>query len=378
VTTGAAEVDTDVAKASALLEIGRAAEARDLLVKAVARRPDHVPALCTLAQAYARLGSYRQMAETADRAIAAAPMLEWGYRLRSTAYRQLKRPTEAIAAGREAVTRAPNLWATHVTLVEALLMSEQPANLKAAYEAAVTAVSLAPNRSAAHVTLGRALLAIGEQKRAHQYFAHAVGLDPENASAHTMLAITELNHGRIADAGRRFNGVVAANPTDQAHRSNASVAAALWLRRIVDYGWLLCFFEILAPWLAGDFIGVVVGLALVAAGLTTGAVLFARLHRPMRQLVLARARERAIWPHLLMLAVAEVFLTLPLVSVLLDPDADTPTLGAGLLLLMIGLFRRFQGRIGQSLRPWRLRRRYRRAVFGTTRPVIPTPRRAES
>jgi hypothetical protein len=105
--------------------------------------------------------------------------------------------------------------------------------------------------------------------------------------------------------------------------------------------------------------------------------MYARLHRPMRRLVRGRLRERGVWPQVAVPAVVLAMFTVGLVSLAVNPDASTPTIGFAVLWLAIGLFQRFQGRLRQAFTPWRRRRRYRREVFGTSRPVIPAPRRSE-
>ena len=87
------------------------------------------------------------MRQAADRAIAVAPQSEWAWRLRSTSLRGLGLLRDSLEAARQAVALGPHVWATHVTLADVLLLSDQSEARKEAYESAQRAMELAPDRA---------------------------------------------------------------------------------------------------------------------------------------------------------------------------------------------------------------------------------------
>ena len=91
------DVATDLKRAEALREIGRAADAITILSRVVAGSPSNAQALCQLAQCYNATRDHYSMLSAADRAAAANPQSEWAHRLRSLALHNLGRHPEAVA-----------------------------------------------------------------------------------------------------------------------------------------------------------------------------------------------------------------------------------------------------------------------------------------
>src|SRR5882762_4047944 len=91
-----------LARAEALLAIGRHAEALPWLERAIAEDPDAVEPRCMLTLALVRLGRLAEALEAAERAVAVAPDHEWPHRLRALALLRAGRHDEACSAAQEA------------------------------------------------------------------------------------------------------------------------------------------------------------------------------------------------------------------------------------------------------------------------------------
>src|SRR5256885_2176859 len=103
-----------LARADALLGIGRPAEAIPWLQRAIADDPHAVEPRCLLTLALVRLGRPAEALAAADGAIAVAPDHEWPHRLRAVALLRSGRNHDARAAAYEAARIAPYLPEVHV------------------------------------------------------------------------------------------------------------------------------------------------------------------------------------------------------------------------------------------------------------------------
>ncbi len=365
------EIEHDLQRADALIDVNRPADALRIVLGVIATAPDNFRAYCLAARCHSMAGEHALMLAAADRAVFHGPNNEWGHRLRSMALRGLGRHMEAVAAATTAVRLAPLVWQPYINLAEALLKFPDPARRKLAYEAARESVRLAPNVPSTHVTLGRVYASIGERAAALASYERALAIDPTDATAHTNLAILDLNRGRLTKAGQNLRAVAASNPGVSTYANNVGVAADRWYIRALDVGAVACFLELIAQFVAPvAYAGyIAVGLLLSYLGLI--AVQYARLSAPLRTLT----RRNLIGPRrfpTILLAIVFVFVTLSAldeVATGVRPNAP----GTIWLLPLIILFR-FRTRIQEWLQPYRLRRRYRATVLGTDGPVIPQPR----
>jgi tetratricopeptide (TPR) repeat protein len=374
--TSSSDVTNDLRRAEALIGVNRPADAQTILSGVLATSPDNVRAYCLIAQCANATNNYVGMLRAATQATTYGPSLEWGHRLRSTALRCLGRETEAVQAARTAVELAPNSWPGYVALTEALLPSPDRDRRRGAYEAAGRAVTLAPQIATTHVTMGRVLLSIGERQAAQACFERAIGLNPTDPTAHINLAVVDLRRGRVARAARGLGGVAAANPAVATYANNVKVAAAHWYQRVLDVGALACFAQVvLVALVRPATAGATIGLALSAAYVLAAGVLFVRLPRPMRTLVIGRAGDRAnLWATIALVVVFGVITFGSIQS--LRSDEDAPILHNGTVVIWLGfLLLRFRYRLLRSLRWLRLRRTYRAYVLGESGPPV-IPRQA--
>ncbi len=370
--TAPTEATAEVRRAEALIGVGRFDDAIATLGKVLVAAPENVKAHCLMAQCYGALDQPGRMLNAADRAIACAPQSEWAHRLRSTALRGLNQPRAALDAARQAIALAPHVWATHVTLVEVLLQSEQREARRDAYEAAKRAVALAPHIPATHNTIGRVLLSIGEHRLAQRHFEKAIALDPTNSAAHTNLAIADLRKGRLGAAAERFSEVVANNPSVASYVGNVKVAADTWLQRVLDIGWLLCSVELaLAAGLGAAFrYGAIIAVGVVPIGLGAVALMYLRLRRPMRALIRQRLRDGRVIQRVVLLAAILTLLSFAVVSAGMSSDHPAPLIGSMLIWWLIAFIVRFHAGINVRLRWVARRRRYSRFVLGADRKLL--------
>lgn len=367
------DVLTDLKRAEALREIGRAADAIEILSRVVAESPANAQALCQLAQCYNATRDYTSMLSAAERATVANPQSEWAHRLSSLALHNLGRHPEAVAAARRSIELAPNAWRPHMILADAVLVSTHPSDKRIAYESALRALQIAPQAADAHVTMGRVLLNIGEHGYARTYFTNALALDPTNAAAHTNLAVTELRSGKVVAAGRGFGAVAAANPTEDMYARNVGASAFVWMQGILDAGVVAVVAALAVALAVPSPAGAVTTIGVLGAFLIGSAVAYRRLPGPMRRLAL-RGRNPALTRlNIGMLIAVLGFLTWTAVTESVSSPAQayvTP-----LLLWTVALAWRLRMRFGPRLYQRRQRRQYREAVFGAgRRPRMIAPR----
>jgi tetratricopeptide (TPR) repeat protein len=122
-----------LARAEALVELRRYAEAESVLGHVLAAGPDDDRAWCVLALVHDGLGHAARMLEAANRAVALAPDHELGHRLASIALARLEQPEEAVRAAAEAVRLDPHGWRTH--LQYSLVAAQVPRLAQDAYRA---------------------------------------------------------------------------------------------------------------------------------------------------------------------------------------------------------------------------------------------------
>jgi len=367
------DVTTDLKRAEALREIGRAADAIAILSRVVSESPANAQALCQLAQCYNATRDHYSMLTAADRAAAANPQSEWAHRLRSLALHNRGRHPEAVAAARRSIELAPNAWRPHMILADAVLVSPHAADKRIAYEAALRALQIAPQAADAHVTMGRVLLNIGEHGHARAYFTNALALDPTNAAAHTNLAVTQLRSGKIVAAGRGFGAVAAANPTEDMYARNVGASAFVWVQGILDAGVVTVVVALVMAMAVTAPLSAFLTLGALMAFVTGSTIAYRRLPVPMRRLARHGRNPALTRLNIGVLVAALGFLVWTAATEgLASPGQAYVT---PLLLWAAVLAWRLRMRFGPRLHQHRQRRRYRSAVFGPDRrPHIVKPR----
>lgn len=217
---------------SALLHLGKAADAVAALRRAVAIAPEHPVYLVNLAAALQEAGELDAAAETCRRAIERAPDLHHAYLNMGVILEQLGRKPEAAIHFRRAFDLAPRdpRVLTNLGNVE---LARGDAVRAAALQR--EALSIAPDFAEAEANLGTALLAMDQFEVAEQALRRAVKLKPGLTDAHKNLGIALEQQSRYAEALHAFDRAIERAPDN----AEAHVARAMALLRQGDFdtGW---------------------------------------------------------------------------------------------------------------------------------------------
>jgi Flp pilus assembly protein TadD len=211
-------------KAQSLLDLGRSAQAADLLRRVLADEPDHEPAMCLLAVAESQLGEPETALRTIDRALALAPDRHTSHRLRADILLQLGRRREAVGSAREAVRLQPNDWAAHAMLAYVLVGIGR--YRRQASAAAARALALAPQQPQAFLAVAQVALARGRVGKALNVLRRALAVAPDDPELLMALAQLHYRRGRPVAALNLAGGLAASHPTTRSLRER--LIASSW------------------------------------------------------------------------------------------------------------------------------------------------------
>jgi tetratricopeptide (TPR) repeat protein len=203
-----------VQRSHGLVEVGRNAEAIDLLQRALAANPNEPALLEALAEAQLSVDPKAAL-ETAGRLSARLPEHFRGHQLLALASSALRRDKQAVAHARDAVAAAPDRAGSHILLADTLARRRKT---REARKAAARALELAPDRANSHVVSGNVELAAGHSSRAERAYRRALELDPYNATAQQNLVIAQKAGNKLASALSTAHGRVRFDPSDDTSR----------------------------------------------------------------------------------------------------------------------------------------------------------------
>lgn len=203
-----------LARADALLDLGRPEDARREAAGYLAGHPDSAPAHIVLAQALHELDRHDEAADLATRAIALDPTGLHGYVLLASARISLGDQRQAVETGYRLRDLAPDHWLSHFTLARALLTGRKP-RTRDALDAALVAVQLAPHEAIVHNLVGVCLNALGDREQARRAFNEALRLDPSHHLAQGNLADLDLAGGDLTSASDRIRSALSLAPGDE-------------------------------------------------------------------------------------------------------------------------------------------------------------------
>ncbi|MCX5201290.1 tetratricopeptide repeat protein [Streptomyces sp. NBC_00237] len=200
--SGAAGSSLDQAadRADLLIEVGRHAEARELLARRLAEEPSDVRAWARMFRCHTAAGEYEEAERALDQASAYDPDYAYAHILRSYFFHGAPNWHKALAAGREAVRCAPDEWSAHVALARSMThpFDQWPAALEVAFEA----VRLAPGEPDAHHAVYFYAELLKRQDLVESSARSALAVDPECTWAHKVLA-----EARAADPTAKLSEV---------------------------------------------------------------------------------------------------------------------------------------------------------------------------
>ncbi|MEU6620433.1 tetratricopeptide repeat protein [Streptomyces litmocidini] len=225
---------TALARAEALYETGRYAQAGELVARHLASEPEDAEALVLLARCHHRAGDRSAALTAVDQALRIEPELLGGWLMRVHVLLADRRFQEAEATARHAVELAPQYWGTHYALGTALAEHAEhartPARTVEAYEAARTAVGLAPEEDAAHFLVGLTAQRRGDHATAQRAYETTLRLNPQSSEAHNNLSLLRLRRrwfrrGAWTQAAEGFVASAALDLQDRKARYNLEAMA---------------------------------------------------------------------------------------------------------------------------------------------------------
>ncbi|MCT2587853.1 tetratricopeptide repeat protein [Actinophytocola gossypii] len=219
-----------LAKANALIDLGRHAEARTEITGYLAGEPDSVTALCLLARCELRLGDADAAVDAADRALATEPESGWALRLRALALSTRGDHRDAAATAVEAVRTDAQEWLNHYVHARTLLAA---GDARGGHDAARRAVELAPHEADAHLMLGVAARARRRRSEERAAYQEALRLDPESSDALNNLAAMDIDRARLGRAARAVTAGLRLNPTEETLRRNLDAVALRLMGRLL-------------------------------------------------------------------------------------------------------------------------------------------------
>lgn len=219
-----------VGRARALLELGRDAEAADVLRRAVEQHPDDPEALGLLAEAIRATDPHASY-EAAQAAVRAAPNDAWTHVIASWSADAARRPSEARALVQAALALDPDSAAAHQAAAQ--ILAKNAATRAQSLASARRLIELAPHDAGAWIAAGNASVHSGLVTEARQYYEYALQLDPNNPSAIGNLAAVEQYRGAHAHAMDLLTAMVRLDPSNAAARRRIDSLAVGLLHELV-------------------------------------------------------------------------------------------------------------------------------------------------
>jgi predicted Zn-dependent protease len=216
VATEADSVTRLCARAAALIDLGRAADAVPILHEALSSRPDDVRVLDLLAQAQLDLDPAASL-RAAEQLVKAAPDSYRGPLHACIALLHLNHVRRATQYAREAVRLAPELPITHASLADAL--ARRMIGRNAGLRAARRAIELAPDSPMGYIAAGNVELHHRGAKHARRWYEQASELDPTSRPVQKNLAVAHSHLGRQDTALALTRNLLELDPRDERSRA---------------------------------------------------------------------------------------------------------------------------------------------------------------
>ncbi|HTJ70860.1 MAG TPA: tetratricopeptide repeat protein [Actinospica sp.] len=258
--TDATRARVEIDRAQQLYDLGRAAEALDVVGQILAGRPDNAEGLRLAALCLSAVGRQDEAVRTARAAVAAEPDSEHGRRVLS--HMHYKRGEFRLAANiaLEATKLAPNEWRGHMLLARCICHFD-PQHATAPAE---RSRELGPDSPDTHFACALAYQALGRKDDARAAYLKVLELNPQHAMALNNLAVLDRSAHRWDRALRGFRRALSSDPHQELARRNID---SILLSRVWRLTWLSVLavdsVDALAPVL-GSFGQRILGSVLVA------------------------------------------------------------------------------------------------------------------
>lgn len=282
------ETAQNLARARAMLDVRRNAEAVTLLGQTVAADPANGAAWCLLSLAQLRCGEHAGGAQSAGRAAALAPSDAWPYRLLSSAQLNMGRPQAAVVTASEACRLAPEDWRVWVCKAEAVVGARY--DYDAAEKAAAEARRLAPDEAEVHYVSGRVSFARQKLHQASQHQERALALNPAHSGALNELGRINLRRRNAAGAAEHFIQAARAAPDLAVYGRNVEAAVRSLIGRLIYLVTLGCWIIVVITfsWHAARPFAITGLSAVTVAGAGMVAVRVRRMPSATRPLLRSR------------------------------------------------------------------------------------------
>ena len=229
--SGPVRVDAEQ-KASALLQMGRPAEAAVMLRQALAHDPGRWRAAALLSTAELHQGNNEAAVAAARQAVALGPQQEWAYRVLSVAYTRSKRGDEARQAATTAVHLAPRQYQGYVVLVAALLQVRDRAGAR---KAAEQAIALNPESAAPFIQMSTAAYSAEDWELMEFACMNALAREPENVIALNNLGCALLRQHRGEEAVAVYERAARLDPSNESVRKTLyRLSTKLWAQHLLS------------------------------------------------------------------------------------------------------------------------------------------------
>jgi tetratricopeptide (TPR) repeat protein len=224
------------ARALALLDLRRAGDAERVLADALAADPNDGEALRLMSYALSGQGNFQAALVAAERSVALLPGDANAVLAVVRAYRNLDRNGDAAELVRQAVRLAPVDPTAHAELVETMIKYAQcmPGSFGSVPDAHIAAANsaqvllrIAPNSALTHIIQAKLHLAADNREQAIAAAEHALTIQPTNQVA---LQVIGLAHRRLSQrrkAAQYFADAVRLNPDSSTSRQ---LLRSAWLK----------------------------------------------------------------------------------------------------------------------------------------------------
>ncbi|WP_238431496.1 tetratricopeptide repeat protein [Streptomyces cavernae] len=217
-------------RARLLMELGRHADARALLVRRIAEDPEDVRAWIRLSRCHAALGEPEEALAAIEEAVRRAPEDYDAVNVRAHALRRVGRLEEAADTAMRAIGIGPDWWGAYALLAEVQLFLPERYTRYEAYQTALDAVRYGPDEVGAHLTLWKLATVIGNHEMADRAERAILQLDPTHQFALSQQTAKAARDARAPAAAELYADALAVAPDSPGLRGGLDGAVYRMLR----------------------------------------------------------------------------------------------------------------------------------------------------
>lgn len=199
-------------RALLLMDLGRHADARALLVRRLADDPEDVRAWIRLSRCHAMLGAAEEALAAVEEAVRRAPDDYDAVNVHAHALRRVGRLDEAEDTAIRAISIRPEWWGAYALLAEVQLFLPERHTRYEAYQTALDAVRCGPEEIGAHMTLWKLATVIGNHEMADRVERAILRIDPTHPFALSRQTAKAARDVRAPEAADLYADALAVAP----------------------------------------------------------------------------------------------------------------------------------------------------------------------